>query len=58
MVIIGCLAMIVLPLLGLFAGLFIGGLKAGMWGAGIGFAIAVALSWFSGAALVKAARRR
>jgi len=58
MVLIGCLAMIVLPLVGLFAGLFAGGLKAGIWGAGIGFAIAAALSWLSGAALVKAARRR
>ena len=58
MVVIGCLAMIVLPLLGLFAGLFIGGLHAGFWGAGIGLAIALVLTWVSGAALVKAARRR
>lgn len=54
---IGCLSLVVLPLLGLALGGFLGGPTGARWGAGTGFVLAVALCAVSGYALVKAARR-
>jgi hypothetical protein len=48
----------VLPLLGLIAGLMLGGREGGLWGAGLGFAAASLLSGTAGYALVKARRHR
>ncbi|WP_395334414.1 hypothetical protein WBP06_23330 [Novosphingobium sp. BL-8H] len=57
MVAIGCLALVVLPLLGLAFGGFLGGAAGARWGASIGFLLALTLCGVSGYALVKAARR-
>ncbi|HWU01688.1 MAG TPA: hypothetical protein VN222_03015 [Novosphingobium sp.] len=57
MVAMGCIALIVLPILGLIAGLMLGGLNAGLWGAGIGFVVALAMSGVTALALVKAGRK-
>lgn len=58
MVALGCLLLVVLPLLGFLAGAFLGGEGAALWGAGIGFGLAVASCGFAGYALVQASRRR
>jgi len=55
---LGCLALIVLPLIGFVVGLFLGGEGAGVWGAGIGAIIALAMSAIAGLALVKASAKR
>jgi len=55
---LGCLALIVLPLIGFVAGLLLGGEGAGVWGAGIGAIIALAMSAIAGLALVKASAKR
>ncbi|NOW44908.1 hypothetical protein FHW96_001054 [Novosphingobium sp. SG751A] len=55
---LGCLALIVLPLLGFIAGLVMGGQGAGLWGAGIGLIAALLMSATAALALVKAGRKR
>ena len=55
---LGCLALIVLPLLGFVVGLMIGGQAAGLWGAGIGLIAALLMSATAAMALVKASRNR
>ena len=50
----GCLGLIVLPLLGFFAGLWLGGPLVGAWCAGAGFVLAAALSVVMTYAMVKA----
>jgi hypothetical protein len=52
---IGCLLLVVLPLLGVFLGGFLGGLHGAELGAAIGFVIAAVLCGISVLALVKAA---
>ncbi|WP_185928841.1 MULTISPECIES: hypothetical protein [Sphingomonadaceae] len=58
MVAIGCLALVVLPLIGLALGGFLGGPTGARWGAGSGFVLALGLCAISSYALLKAARRR
>lgn len=63
MVVVGCLALLVFPILGLIAGgLIAGGLIAGRtgaeWGAGVGLILALALCGTTGSMLIKAARKR
>lgn len=55
---LGCLALIVLPLLGFIGGLMLGGQQAGLWGAGIGLIAALAMSGTAALALMKASRKR
>lgn len=55
---LGCLALIVLPLLGFIAGLVMGGQGTGLWGAGIGLIAALLMSAIAALALVKASRKR
>jgi hypothetical protein len=57
MPVIGCLLLIVLPLLGLAAGGFLWGAQGAEWGAGIGFAIAFMVFMGGAYALFKATRR-
>ena len=58
MVALGCLSLIVLPLLGLVLGGYVGGPEGARWGAAGAFALAAAICAAGGYALVKAARRR
>jgi hypothetical protein len=55
---LGCLALIVLPLIGFIAGLFLAGQGAGLWGAGIGLLAAIAMSGTAALALIKASAKR
>ncbi|NKI99776.1 hypothetical protein [Novosphingobium sp. SG707] len=55
---LGCLALIVLPLLGFIAGLVMGGQAAGLWGASVGLIAALLMSAIAALALVKASRKR
>lgn len=55
---LGCFLLLVLPLAGLVIGGWLGGPPGMAWGAGIGFALALAISGVAGGALVKAGRRR
>lgn len=57
MVAVGCLALVVLPLIGLAIGGYLAGPQGGRWGASAGLAIAVALCAASAYALAKVARR-
>lgn len=57
MVAIGCLALLIFPILGLIAGGFYAGRSGAEWGAAAGLALALALSGAMGWALVKAARQ-
>ncbi|MGP7794445.1 hypothetical protein [Sphingomonas sp. CLY1604] len=56
MIAAGCLSLVVLPLIGMAAGGWLAGSGGAAWGAGIGFALALALCGLSGLALVKARR--
>jgi hypothetical protein len=58
MVAVGCLALVVLPLIGLVLGGYLAGPPGARWGAGAGFAIALISCVASGYVLVKVARRR
>ncbi|WP_162835545.1 hypothetical protein [Croceibacterium mercuriale] len=58
MVALGCLLLVVLPLLGFMGGAYLGGGNATLWGAGIGLVLAVASCALAGYALVQASRRR
>lgn len=58
MIAFGCLLLIVLPLIGLVVGGYIGGGEGAAWAAAIGFAIAIAVCGMTAAALMKARRRR
>lgn len=58
MLAIGCLLLIILPLLGLAGGGMVAGLNGATWGAAIGFMIAAAICFVPGYALIKASRRR
>ncbi|MFC3214802.1 hypothetical protein [Novosphingobium panipatense] len=58
MAVIGCLLLIVLPLLGLILGGLLWGTEGMRWGAGIGFVLALAVLGGSTYALVRATRRK
>lgn len=58
MVAVGCLSLIVLPVIGLALGGYFAGAPGARWGAAVGLAIAVALCGASAYALIKVARRR
>lgn len=58
MIAIGCLALVVLPLLGLALGGMLGGPDGATWGAIAGLVVALGISAFTGYALVKIGRRR
>ncbi|TCM20802.1 hypothetical protein EDF56_102465 [Novosphingobium sp. PhB165] len=58
MIAIGCLALIVLPLLGLALGGFLAGATGAKIGAAAGFVLALGLCGVSSYALVKAARSK
>lgn len=55
---IGCLFLVILPLLGLFVGGAIAGMPGATWGTGIGFAVALLLCGVPAYALAKASRRK
>jgi hypothetical protein len=57
MIAVGCLALVVLPLIGLVLGALLAGLDGGIWGALVGLAIAVAISGIMGYALIRIGRR-
>lgn len=58
MVVVGCLALLIFPILGLIAGGLIAGRTGAEWGAGVGLILALALCGTTGSMLIKAARKR
>lgn len=58
MIAFGCLLLIVMPLIGLAVGGYVGGGAGAAWAGLAGLAIAIAVCGVSAAALVKAGRRR
>jgi hypothetical protein len=58
MIAVGCLALVVLPLLGLVLGALIAGPDGATWGAIAGLCIALVVSGVMGWALVQVGRRR
>jgi len=57
MIAIGCLLLIVLPLIGLTLGGLIAGAVGAQWGAAIGFGIACAVTGLSSYTMVRIRRR-
>lgn len=57
MPVIGCFLLMILPLVGLTAGLVVAGPTGAKWGVGIGFAIALVFVGIAAAMLVKTRRR-
>lgn len=57
MIVIGCLFLVILPILGLAVGGALAGPSGARWGAGIGLAAALIVCGLSGYALAKIARR-
>lgn len=57
MIAVGCLSLIILPLIGLAVGGHIGGLDAAIWSAVAGLMVAVMVCAVTAAALIKARRR-
>jgi hypothetical protein len=55
---LGCLGLMVLPLIGLALGGYVAGQHGAIWGAFAGFAIAAAGCAVSSFGLIKASRRR
>ena len=53
----GCILLMILPLLGLVIGGWLAGPDGMIWGAVVGFAVALAIIGVSGYGLVKARRR-
>lgn len=58
MLALGCLLLIILPLVGLTAGGLIAGPVGARWGAALGFAVAIVLCGVASYALVKAGRSK
>ncbi|WP_162925253.1 hypothetical protein [Aurantiacibacter odishensis] len=54
---LGCILLLVLPIAGLTIGGWLAGSAGMIWGAGIGFTIALAICGVAGGALVKAGKR-
>ncbi|MFZ3482933.1 hypothetical protein [Sphingomonas sp. 3-13AW] len=57
MIAVGCLALVVLPLIGLVLGALLAGPDGAIWGALTGLAIAVGISGIMGYALLQIGRR-
>jgi len=57
MVAIGCLLLVILPIMGFVVGGAVAGAHAGMWTAAAGFAVALTICGAAAYALVKAGRR-
>jgi hypothetical protein len=57
MIAIGCLSLIILPLIGLAVGGYIGGIDAAIWSALGGLMVAALLCGVTAMALMKASRR-
>ena len=57
MVAIGCLLLVILPIVGFVVGGMVAGAQAAMWSAALGFSVAAAICGVAGYALVKAGRR-
>jgi hypothetical protein len=57
MIAIGCLSLVILPLIGLAVGGYIGGLDAAIWSAAGGLVIAALICGVGAMALIKARRR-
>lgn len=57
MIAIGCLSLIVLPIIGLALGGLLAGPVGAQWGAAIGFGVACAVTGLSGYAMVRIGRR-
>lgn len=57
MVAVGCLLLVILPLIGLVGGGWAAGREGAAWGAGAGFALALLACGVALRALVKATRR-
>jgi hypothetical protein len=58
MIAVGCLALVVLPLLGMVLGALLAGPDGATWGAIAGLVIAIGISGVMGYALVRIGRRR
>jgi hypothetical protein len=58
MIAVGCLALVVLPLLGLVLGALIAGPDGALWGAITGLCVALVVSGVMGWALIQVGRRR
>lgn len=58
MVAIGCIALLVFPILGLIAGGLLAGRSGAEWGAALGLGLAFALTGTMGWALVKVGRKK
>lgn len=58
MVALGCLLLLILPLLGFMGGAYLGGMEVALWSAGAGFVLAVASCALAGYALMKAGRHK
>ncbi|GAA5055824.1 hypothetical protein GCM10023208_20020 [Erythrobacter westpacificensis] len=54
---LGCFLLLILPMLGLVIGGWLAGREGMIWGAGIGFALAMCVSGIMGHALVLARRK-
>ncbi len=54
---LGCFLFLILPMLGLLVGGWLAGREGMVWGAGIGFAVALGITGAMGHALVKARRK-
>jgi hypothetical protein len=57
MIAIGCLLLLVLPLVGLVAGALVAGPPGARWGAALGLTIAAIATGFSAYAMARIARR-
>jgi hypothetical protein len=57
MIATGCLSLIILPLIGLAVGGYVGGLDAAIWSAVGGLVVALAVCGITAMALVKARQR-
>jgi hypothetical protein len=57
MIAIGCLLLLVLPLVGLVAGAIVAGPPGARWGAALGLTIAAVATGFSAYAMARIARR-
>ena len=57
MIAIGCLSLVILPIIGLVLGGLIAGPAAARWGAAIGFGIALAICGVTGYAFARMRRR-
>jgi hypothetical protein len=55
---VGCLSLLVFPIMGFVVGLWMAGMHAAIWSAVAGFAVAALICGVAAYALIKAARQR